>query len=369
MKSLFIALVILIVYGLPGCGGPSVTMPAQEEKVSEPTPPKWYTTIHAKTGRIIGFGQSHSRDQAKSQALADISSQLDVQVKSQIKSSVAVVDNGVTRAESTKYELSATQRLQNTRVVTEEASSGITYIALEFDARPTEQITADQLLAEWAGQRPAEIIWKGHRWLANSDFVSKLHQQLVSSNGLGTREVHIALTRRNDRWQIGFDNAVVPIENSDLMRLLGIQTADPSFRLGVFELRTAQARTRLKVGDAFFLKFDVSKPGDYFTLFNLYHDGRLAVIQDSQKTEHEQSFPSGENRKKGFALSAQTVMPKEPSVDVYLAVMSSNPLDTSAFESVSDRQVGNAYHLDILLDLLERKIITDVAATRINIRP
>lgn len=369
-NSLFLFLGFLAALGMAACGGVGMSEALRQPETSSAPPPKWYTKLEAKMGRVVGYGQGSMREHAKNQALADIAQQLQVQVKSTIKSSVDVVDASVTRAESTKFELTAHQQLQNTRVVAEEAAGGITFIAIEFDARPAEQIVADRLLTEWGGIRPPRIDWKGHHWLANTDFVNNVRQQItINSGGTGAREVRIALNRRNDEWHISFDNVVMPIENTDLLRLIGLETTNPNNRLVVMDFKSAQEKNRLVAGDAFYLTLQTTRPDGYYTLFNIYDDGRLALLQESKKTEAIQTVPSLENRQKGYSLVAQTLKPKETAIDVYLSVLSSEPLDTSVFEAVSGQQVGNAFHLDTLLDMLDHKTITDIAVVRVNIRP
>ena len=77
-------IILLVIVFLSACSTNSIK---QELEVSAPS---WYHNLSAQQGRIIGYGRGSDPRTAKNDALADLSEQLEVEVKTQTSLLIAL---------------------------------------------------------------------------------------------------------------------------------------------------------------------------------------------------------------------------------------------------------------------------------------
>lgn len=359
--KLFIIALLSVIY--------STTFAADSSK------PDWYGNLPVEPGFIYGYGHATDRSKAKQQALSEISESIEVTVVGTSNLQTSVTGSNVMQASSQEIKLHTEQKLKQVIKLKEQVTEDDEFfLAYKLDLRPSEIRIAEALNKQWSGV--SKLTWSGAPWLTSSQFISALTQNIVSQNtnpASSEKKASVKLHRQNNQWILLINKSAHIIWIEDLQRLFAWNSSDDkNFFLELQNRSKEKLSLRLKEGQKFIIKLTnrLKKPG-YFTLFNIYPDGRIVLMQESVVIAQDNEFPPTEIQDKGYSLSAELAEPGKEGVDVFLALRTPNIIDTLEYRKVQDIVATgeNAFRLHEFLEFLNRAQIRDIATIRVSISP
>ncbi|MCG5547533.1 hypothetical protein [Halorhodospira halochloris] len=330
-------------------------------------PPQWYVDRERPPSESlmrIGYGSAESWELAEAKALEDISRQLGVRVEvaEEDISYMEIQDKQQHVEEQYRREarMEAAHYIKDWEVIKEEDIDGKYFIALRLDQRPSPIVIAEKI-AERLDSIPERIVWEGAEWLTEGEFIEGIERQLSGSND-GSVAVYLELKRLDEQWRMavepeGKDIFHIPLDESDIANLLswpgGSDAEMVELRLKPDEDR---GYNRLQVGDWFVFEV-ASEQGGYLSLFNIYEDGRISVLEDNARVDSHIAIPSEEEQEQGHAFRAYPIQAGEITQDYYMAVLSEQRLSTADFQKILDESPPvageDAYQLHQLMQWLE----------------
>ena len=344
----------------------------------EPVYPPWYDKIDARDPLIlVGFGYGASAEEAKSRALGDIGEQIEVKVESAFMGETTSVSGAIEERLRERIAVTSEVNLRDARRIRQGRDEcGYHYMAYEADLRPKEQIVVERLLEKWGGRRPRDLRWQGPRILVESTFMKTVEQQLnASARQSGTRTITVEL-RRDEHiagWVLIVAGVATWLRESDLSRLIRWKsTVGDKFVFRARQPEGSSSVSSLHEGEPFLFIVEAGNAQGYFTLFNLYPDGRVCMLQQSRRLAVYQEIPDRTRQREGEVFVAHTAQPGQASHDTYLVLRSAEPLDTSCFRSLPASGVvsgEDSYKLDRFLAWLDGAPVEAIAVLCMDVQP
>ena len=327
--------------------------------------PSWFLSLPTQNGRVVGYGKGDSYQSAKHEALADLAEQREALVNSEIallrKSNP---DDSTSTSSVRTIQVQSEKRLTGAKTLQQEELNGLYYIALQLDLRPTPQIIADALKKSLNITSDTRIDWQGSPYLTQGALIQDIHARLnLSESASVLQTIHVSLDRNNDGWFISLNDIVHPLDELDNLLNWKIHTQQ-----GYGLTLKASAEPRIKSGSAFQLQIKQPTEERYLSLFNLYSDGRLSVALDNQPSDQTRLFPDDAA---GIELAATPLIPNTLDRDLYLALWSAAPLDTTPFIQTQSviAERDTAFQLHRLLAWLEEQSLIAMQPLYIEIHP
>lgn len=340
--------------------------------------PEWYGTLRMGHRLIlVGYGQGPNLKEAKANALNDIAQQIETRIQSETDIRTASGATGASTEATQSVRTYTSQRLEAAkRIRNEQTSDGQFFVAYSVDLRPKVEVIAAVLRQQWGGDKlPSKIDWRGHQVIVSSDMISDLNRRLTQRDfPAPVRRIDASLRRSQGQWLLVLNDHIERIGLSDLASLLNWSERGDGLSLGMKPLGKSRGRNRLQAGDLFIFNIEAKKPGGYVTIFNLYPDGRVAVIEDSRQLTTALEVPSRKQQQEGQALEAYTAEPGRVAQDIYLAIHSPRALDTTRFQAIVGDNAEpvkgeGAYQLDRFLRWLDRQEVLAMSVLRVEVRP
>ena len=338
MKSLFSVFKGILLLLLSACS-------------SMPVEPLWFNQISHQDGIIIGYGSGADAEESRQQAYSAITQQIEVDVSSQTAYVRQSDNDKLTTKTREVTQLKSSRTLKNVQTLHQEQVGDQHYVALQYDQRPLEHILSVKLSA--LGQAPT---FSGSPVLTHSRLISALDQ------GGANVTLPVSLQRKEGQWQLVIDNIIQPIDDLEPVTHWAFNK-NPGFNLELLN----RTESRLKIGEEFHLSIEIPVGIDYLTLFNVYSDGRVVALLDSQPVSAAKLvYP-----KSPYLLEASSITPHQSDRDLYLAVGSDSKIDTTLFRKSSDRpETGEAsYNLDKFINWLDAQSIRSISPLYVEIYP
>ncbi|MFB6355361.1 MAG: hypothetical protein ABEJ65_02465, partial [bacterium] len=251
---------------------------------------EWFGKASDNPHITVGYGTGRSVQEASRKALNDLADQVDSLSNSQL------------RARSQR-------RAENIH--------GSYYVSMTLDQRKPVIILSEQVREKW-GSLPADIKWNGPKYLYRGKLIQNLEKLITSSSGQSTRTVNLELIRKNHKWYLKVNEFSVLIAQPHFVKLLEWEDRGKLVNTSMIALSTDRGRHRLLAGDRFLLEVTTPDTTGYFTVFNIYQDGRVSVLKDSTKfkDDHMRIPEQSEDKKPSFV--AYPIEPGKKTVDIYL---------------------------------------------------
>lgn len=295
-------------------------------------PPSWFLESTRNDGIKTGVGEGASPEEASTAAMSEIGSQISAWVNSRTE---ILAERNSSVSESRfhhQVELESKHRLKNAKRLNMAFCGNRYYVKYAVDLRPQAVVMADALLAEYKGET---IQLTGSPALTGSSFAQDVKQSMgfrneeVSKGVVRTIPLH--LTFADGIWWVNAGLISLPV--SDVSEVVNLNVyATQDVQLDICDRSGTSRPTHVKTGDEVF--FSVPGGVGFFTIFNIYADGRVSVIAANQPGKKDRVIfpdPSGK-----CVLSASTLTPGNPSVDIYLLLLSPTIQDISAFAALHD---------------------------------
>ncbi len=322
--------------------------------LNPPAPqPRWYSVVSpADPQRPQGQGRGETLAAAKLAALKDLAEGIRVVVATETVAIRTVEQDRLIHRLSETTRVRTDETLAGLRLTrSEQGGDGYFYVRYEIDLRPLEVMMAGQLAAAWDHKLPARIVWTGSKGLANGRFLAALAQRLSEPRAKSpTRSIAVDLKPGGyGAWVLTIDGRHDwRLSQVDWSRLIDWgQYADGRLSLALLPRTADRGQNRLQAGDVFALRLSGQPRHGHYTLFNLYADGRVAILAENCPLRGGVAiYP--DDCQMGVELVAATIAPATPTTDLYLAVSADQRMDSHRFiragEQVLATEQGRQAH-------------------------
>lgn len=341
----------LLLLSLAACGSKSVSGPVPDLH------PDWYVSLRSEKNILRGVGEGESLAEADAMALADISRQMQVHVKSRIESRTEDTDGSVHRRVAQEVALETSRQIHRADRTYHAPRSGVHYVALEVDLRPDADILAERIRRRWGGEGlslPETLNLEGPKALTQGEMARRLRQLLTSPEGSGTRSLPLSLSRRDGGWVLGLCSESLPIAEVKGLFDFSVHTSG-DMELFMENPSGKRYPNRLHHGDEVVFRMEGPFASGYLSLFNVYPDGRVSLMEDNLGVKGGGARipePSGEY------FTNAILEPGVAQLDTYVAVLTQRPGSLVRFRHLSDveglMEGEGSYGAEVLADFLDR---------------
>jgi hypothetical protein len=296
--------------------------------------PEWFATQRyqpQKANVFVGYGLAKTLSQARSQAQEDIASQLQISVDASVSSQSKRLDEGESQNLQMSLKVQSYAVLSDIQTLKVEESEGMFYVVLSY-----ENLDVITKLSQQVKQLECEPQEKNPYLLQ-----TPLYKSIAKHFGC---RPHVALKRKDRVWYLKHQHALVSLSPSDLEELF---VSMPGNVLNF----TSTQRT-LYEGDSFSFTLLSNQQG-YVTILSVYENGIVTVLSPS-RTLGAKQMRQIPDAKDALYFEAGVINEGEDTYDLYVAIYTKKPLNTSRFEYADEElaQSESAYKFDELIELM-----------------
>ena len=299
-----------------------------------PQVPDWYKSQILQTqdsSQFLGYGDAKTLFEAKSRAKEAIAQSLMSHVQSSfvLKTEVQKEGNKEQYSTQTKHNLKVSTKidLQNLSILKQEYFHGRYFVLLEY-----KNLDLAYRIKESVPKIECGSVNKYIK-------ITPLYKDIRRSFSC---DIDLKLQRRNSAWYLGYKDKEFLLNNSEFEKLYVAKHSK------IFDFQIS--KPELKDAESFYFRVD-SKEKGYITLLDVYENGIVTVLTQSQKIEKHLQIPSKESAN---YFEAAVVKNSHESADLYVAIFTKKPLDMSRF-SYADAEVVSsevAHKFDELIAML-----------------
>lgn len=299
--------------------------------------PQWYKNkeIHSTLKyEIIGYGEGRTIKEAEALAKENIAQTLISKVNSSFSMiKTTKIDNkqsNYNKNSKSKLIVTSKLNLQNLKTLKQEMNDGVFYVALQY-----QNLDLAHRIKTVIGH-PKCIEQSTNTYLSKTPLIQKLNASLSC-------ELDFKLDRRNESWYLNYKEHLFLLSNDEFEELFtSINNSD--------DFEFLASKKILLDGDNFYFTFNAKTDG-YITLLNVYENGIVTLLQPSIPTKNTLQIPSKDSSN---YFEAGLVKDGTDTYDLYVAIFTKQPLDTSRFEYASEELAESelAYKFDELIRVI-----------------
>jgi len=273
--------------------------------------PDWlYHLDYDKKCEIVGYGIDTDLDKAKQGAILDITNSISVSVSSSVHISSSDVNGRGSQNSSLDMQTKSKAVLSGVEFIRTELEDGIWYVGAKYDTSPFE-IKMKKLLASHGLKDEKQNKYLKKTWAIkslNANIGKKLNYELV---------------RKDNLWQLKYDEILVPLTQDDLYK---------------FFANTRSKMVSIKANKKIYrqndeIYFDVRhKDYGYISILYVEHNGKVGILLENKKSLKPFRFPSKESMDVFRVANPYGKTIRE----LYVAIYSREPIGLGEFENVSD---------------------------------
>lgn len=349
MRKVSGALLLVGIALLPSCG--LLGSGSSESEVSSETQvPQYRSFCIDKTPRdsdhlVVGVGVGESLPKARQQAMSEIAQKLSSRVSVTTKSTTRAIDDYESETFDQDVSIETDVAIDDAVELCRDVDDprGKVYVVYQLDKRPLVQKVYSDLAGRWQGDLPQTVHFKGPSMLVGSHFVSELREKLERQAGTQEKTVVIDLKRRNNRWVLSVNDSAnytvadrkflsfIAPDFRGAVKALDIDIASGDAPRPPSDFRFARS-VRLKHGDDFHF-WIASRRSGYFSLFNIYEDGRIANLLENRFIQNGSALQYPE----GGTFTSLVLEDGKSTYDVYIGVLTENPIVLSEFAKLENQ--------------------------------
>ena len=309
--------------------------------------PTWFGSLQNSADyEIIGYGEGVTLDEAKSNAKSDIAKAIRSNIKSSFTAQTSVDNSTVNHNAQSNISETSNLTITDAELKKSEQNNGRFYVALRY-----ENLPLSTKLAKRGGQ---SLCGKSNAYLAQTSTALKLSSDLNCS-------VSVDITRENDGWYLGHGEHRNIMNKADLRELM-IETSTGALRL-------KSNHTLVNEDEAYTLNLDGLPASGYLSLFDVYDDGRVVLMENNINlaSKSKKAFLYPDDIREDFQLSGGVLEAGNDALDLYVVLVSSEPLKLSSFIPMGQKveKGERAFAVDRLLALMQNNsFATTVVTTR-----
>ena len=309
--------------------------------------PSWYGSLpNANPYVIIGYGEGKSFEEAKINAKNDIAKTIASQINSSFEIQTSLKNGDVNHKAQENISETTQLSLFDVKIIEKAVIAGDFFVALSY-----ENLPLSSKLVQVGGKA---LCGEPHPYLLQTPIFKNISRELNCSVGA-------QVTRDNNQWYLGHNQYRSIIKRSDLHELM-IETSKKG-------LHVRASRSEVKENESYSLQIDGIQNHGYLSLFDLYDDGRVVVVEkniDLSKL-HKNAVIYPDDFKKDLELSGGVLEAGKDTLDLYVVLISDEPLKLSSFllmgQNIEKSEIAFAF--DKLLSLMqENSFATTVVTNR-----
>ncbi|MZR63752.1 LPP20 family lipoprotein [Alcanivorax sp. DP30] len=300
---------------------------------------------------VRGYGQGASFQQAKAEALKDISERISVQVTGKSVSTSQLNNGESSSSFQSSARIDTRLRIQQAVQVCSDNGdpSGDWHVVFEFDTRSAVQQLAATLNKSLAGNR---VRLEGNPYLLGSQLINELRAGLHVGHGQNAQPLSLSLKRQHGGWYLVAGDQQVRLSDDDIFQSMHFAGSSELILSLIKTADTGQQLDQLLVGDQFSLRVDSTLEG-FLSIFNVYADGRVSVLAANQPIDEGglKILPGGSmTYEAGLLESGKTAR------DFYLAIVTDERIQSATLHHLREShgmvEGESSYQLHRLFDLL-----------------
>lgn len=309
--------------------------------------PIWFGSLQSSADyEIIGYGEGLTLDEAKTNAKSDIAKSIRSHINSSFSTQTSVSNSTVDHNAQSTISESSNLTISDVELKKSEQNNGRFYVALRY-----ENLPLSTKLAKSGGQ---SLCGKTNAYLAQTPTILKLSGDLNCS-------VAVNITRENDGWYLGRGEYRSSMNNADFRELM-IETS-----MGA--LRVKSNHSLVNEGEAYALNLEGLPISGYLSLFDVYDDGKVVLMENNINLAKisKKAFLYPDDIRDDFQLSGGVSEAGRDALDLYIVLVSSEPLKLSSFIPMGQKveRGERAFAVDRLLVLMQNNsFATTVVTTR-----
>lgn len=302
--------------------------------------PEWYINealLNLEPYEVLGLGEGRSLAEARAVAKEMIAQTL----LSRVESSFEKVSTDEVSKSQAKLKVTSDLALHNLTTIKQEQEQeqdkGVFFVALSFRNLDFAQRVKEKLKLEGCKNE------QQNHYLAKTPLFYKLNRALGC-------EKDFRLVRQNQAWYLANQKQLFMLNTGEFEELF-ISSTNKAFSL--------LAPKKLFIeGESFHFETSTSKHG-YLTLFNVYENGIVTLLQPSVKHQPGLQIPPIEDQ---MEFEAGLLYEGQATHDLYVAFLTPQPLNMSRFEHAYEdlAESENAYKFDELLELMQKHSYTSL---------
>lgn len=311
--------------------------------------PVWFASFQqGGQNEIIGYGEGNNLDEAKANAKSDISKSIRSHIDSSFKAETSVNNTTVNHNAQSNIIETSNISITDTQLIKSEQTNGRFYVALRYDNLP--------LYIKLAKRGGKLLCGSPHLYLAQTSIVLNLSSELNCSTA-------VDITRENNGWYLGLGEHRVVLNEVDFQKLM-IETSSTS-------LTMKTNKTLVHEDESYSLLFDGLPSSGYLSLFDVYEDGRVVVMQSNMKLSpaSKKALQYPDDVRSDVELSGGLLEVGKDTMDMHVALVSNESLKLSSFIPMghAEEKGSRAYAFDQLLMLMQNNTFaTTVVTTKVS---
>ncbi len=300
---------------------------------------------------VRGYGQGASFQQAKVEALKDISERISVQVTGKSVSRSQLQNGQESSSFQSSAQINTQLRIQQAIQVCSdnEDPSGDWHVVFEFDTRSAVQQLAASLNRKLAG-KPVRL--EGNEYLLGSQLVNELRSSLRDGRGQDAQALLLSLKRQHGGWYLAAGDQQVRLTDDDIFQSMHFPGSSELILSLIKTADTGRQLDQLLAGDQFSLRVDSTLEG-FLSVFNIYADGRVSVLTANQPIDEGglKILPGG-----NMTYEAGLLERGKAAKDVYLAIVTNERIQSATIHHLRESrgmvEGESSYQLHRLFNVL-----------------
>ena len=288
--------------------------------------PKWFYSLdNNKSNYYIGYGEGKTIKEAKNNALNDISSQIEIKIKSEFESNV----NNYKKNISQKLNLSTNANLTDYKVLKVENKDNKYYVAIGYENIPN--------IDKFIKKLPKNSKTSNNKFL-NNTYLGKYIKEKIG------KFIKFHIFNKDNKWYIAYGNKIQILDKEIFDKLY----------ISMGEIKTNHKYNIFHNDDIIKVYIKVPFSG-YVTLFDVNDKGEVYILMINKVKKGWNEIKSSD-----FDLKAYT--DKKEEKEMYVAVFTKNKPNFTQFSTILD--TNNNRDFGILINTLKNykfatlKIIT-----------
>ena len=312
------------------------------------SPPAWFVDQDIKPQEsygYIGYGEGESIQQAKLSARNDIAAQLLVVIDSKmvVKKELSEGEFSTSAQQYSRQQTFA--KLSDLSMIESVYSAGKYFVAMEYQHLSFAQSFSRKIdLTTCTNEEQ-------HPYLSETPLFKSLNKKIGC-------KLNLQLIRKNKAWALEHNETLAQVYSSELSQMY------VNAEVGVLSIKPSS--NRLIEGALFDFSL-AAKENGYVTLFNVYSDGVVSLLQEniSVSAGVERAFPT---EKDELVFEAALMEKGKESLDMYVGLFSPTKKNYPQFHEAGEslQQGESQYQFDSLLDLMRRH---DFSAVLLRVVP
>ena len=308
--------------------------------ISKNLPPRWFSSKNLKhtKNEIIGYAKAEELTVAKQIAMRNIAEMLQVDVTSIFDMETKSSKNSYNRRSRSKINTSSRVRLNDLRVIKDEKSNNIWFVAVAYNNLSLFQNIINSI--------------KPKRESFTNPYLkqTRLFKALKEQFGFYPKAKIYA---QNGQYYIAIDNQQFLISQQEFVELFSNQE-NQNIKI--------KLKDRLHHNELYFIETQFKEFG-FASLFLVSHTGAVvSVFRNIELVDATFTYP---NKKEYDGLKAEIEDEAQQSRDMFVALLCKKKKDIGLFNQVSTKLEKDSFRFGNLLDLMGRcafstKILTIV---------